>query len=104
MPVVDGFRYKIYKYELETTAYLITTFKAPKVINTLKIDLQDDKVCLWCVVDLSTKEQKREVVCFPTGAGFHNDPRETNFNTDYIDSVVMPNNLVWHFCWHNRGE
>ena len=91
--------FSIYKYELDTGAYICSTIKTPNIIRTLKIDVQnEDNVCLWCLVDLDTPEQERKVVCYPTGAA----RVDRHSATEYIDTVIMPNGLVWHYFWHQR--
>ena len=96
MNIPDNF--SIYKYELDPGAYLITTIKTPSIIRVLKIALQEDKVCLWCLVDLDTPEKERKIVSYPTGAV----RVEQHKATEYIDTVIMSNGLVWHYFWHQR--
>ena len=73
---------RIWKYELDTTGE--QTIKVPILFNKdvkvkfidqiLKLDIQNDKLCLWCLVDLgggdndySRRDEDRKIIIIGTG-------------------------------------
>lgn len=89
---------RIWKYELEifeeqiiTIPILMNGNKEEDFINQiLKVDTQDDKPCMWCLVDLSDNEherldKERKIITIPNG-----NPMPKHLTKDhYIDTYKL---------------
>jgi hypothetical protein len=79
----------IYKYHLPIQDEVI--LEVPELFRPLHVGEKEGELCLWALVDPATPSQQRLIFIYGTGHLLH--PTEM-FN--YIGSVVMSNNLVWH--------
>lgn len=89
---------KIYKYKLNLTEnqeieipYILIQGRVSRLKEqVLKIDIQDDSIYMWCMVDLDKYEISRNITIVGTGLDAdHVDVR------DYIGTVQL-NGYVWH--------
>ena len=81
----------IYKYELE----LEDSQEIPVAgfLKALKVDEQNGKLFLWCLVDTDYNRGRGLNVAI-VGTG---NKMESYINNDaYFDTVIMSNGLVWH--------
>lgn len=80
----------IYKYELQIDDMQV--IEMPKGSEILTAQVQNNKVCLWAMVDpVTSKTEGRKIRMIGTG-----NPVEDS-NLKYISTVQMVNGLVvWH--------
>jgi len=91
---------KIYKYTIETTD--VQTIKVPKLagVNSfteqfLKVDVQKEKPCIWCLVD--TMEEEQEITLHVVGTG---NPMPLLSKDNYLGSYMLYNGeLVFHLFY-----
>ena len=80
---------KIYKYKLLTTS---TTLDLPLNGNVIKVDVQNDEVCIWVLFheedEKNTEPRKFQIV----GTG---EPFDAEHRLMYLDSVQQ-GPFVWH--------
>lgn len=81
---------KIYKYPLCITS---TTIIDGPITNPLTIQKQNDRLCLWAVVDDSLPSRKIEVHCVGTGIPF---PSNMD-NVIYISTVQVGAGVFHYF-------
>lgn len=97
----------IWKYELSPWEHFPENksikVKVPAGTGMLKLDLQQDKVCIWCQVDTSRAGSTPviiEIFCFMTGF-------EIQFINDltYLNTLVhMYGRYVQHFFYRMERE
>ncbi len=79
----------VYKYQLTTNRE--TQLELPKGADILKVDVQNDTVCLWAMVDPNAKKEARTFEVFGTG---HPMP---DFNRRFINTFfVQGGTYVFH--------
>ena len=83
----------IWKYQLEPIDN--QDIEMPFNSKILTIQTQQEKPCLWALVDPSEKTEKRHIEIFGTGHPIHYDIGDTERN--YIGSYQLENGaLVFH--------
>lgn len=65
----------------------------PKSAQLLTVGAQGNKFCLWAKVDSEADLEERNFHVFGTG---HEIPRNMGSDFDYIGTVFMHNDLVFH--------
>ncbi|HID92537.1 MAG TPA: hypothetical protein EYP60_00440 [bacterium (Candidatus Stahlbacteria)] len=80
---------KIFKYKLK----LVDQQKVvlPAQYQMLSVQEQDGKLVLWAMVPMNTPDTSTQIRIIGTGNLIEGDPL-----LDFIDTVQMPNGLVWH--------
>ena len=88
---------KIYKYEI--SPFGLTTHTG-RFIGVLKVDWQEDRLCVWCLVTDSTVVRESEITFYslPTGYEFQYDE-----DMRYLDSV-QEGRYVWHIFYSLKGD
>ena len=80
----------IFKYEIPITDEVIA-MELPDNYALCDIQTQDDKIYMWCVVDVHANLVKRHFKIVGTGHQI------TEIEIMYfLRTVQMPNGLVWH--------
>ena len=79
----------IYKYPLAITDCPVVSL--PKDATIVKVGNQGDSLFIWAVVDDTSEEVARNFRIFGTGHPIPDDE-----SLIFIDTVLMPNGLVWH--------
>lgn len=80
----------VYKYPLGRLLVNYTSVELPLNAKILKVAEQEDKICLWCEVDLETAAlERRRFTILGTGDQFN------DISLKYLDTV-----FVGQFVWH----
>ena len=85
----------IYKFKLELTPTQTIEVHGNKVLH---VGLQGNDICLWMQVESFEHKHKQEFRCFETGEVFDENGLE------YMGTVVLPNESVYHFFWVRRSN
>ncbi len=88
---------RIYKYQIETTD--VQKIRVPRLAETnnfkeqvLKIDIQNEIPCIWCLVDIDEEERDLEIRIVGTG-----NPMPLLSKDDYLGSYMLHDGaLVFH--------
>jgi len=80
----------IYKYNLEITDRQIV--EMPYNSEIIAVKNQGDDLCLWAIVETENEVRPTyEIEIYGTG-----HPMDKDIFTEFIETCVMPNGLVWH--------
>ena len=82
---------KIFKYPLSVNDH--QEIHVPACGEFISVQVQNDVMCLWALVDEDKVEEAREIRVIGTGHPIYDDSGKL----DYIDTVQMMNGeLIWH--------
>lgn len=80
----------IFKYEIPITDEIIS-IELSENSGLCDINVQDDKIYMWCIVDIHAPIFKQYFKIFGTGHQIIDCE-----NLIFLKTVHMPNGLVWH--------
>jgi len=82
----------IYKYELKISS--LQALALPKGAEVLAVKEAYERIFIWCLVDLDEPEtEDRYFYVYGTGHSISDEALNDMF---YLNTLVMPNGLVWH--------
>jgi len=82
---------KIFKYTLGVSDH--QEIFPPANAEFINVQMQNDKICLWALVDPNMQEKAREIRVIGTGHPIYDDSGKLA----YIGTVQMMNGeLIWH--------
>lgn len=83
----------IYKYKLEIVdRQEIQTFK---FCSVLSVDVQNDDIFIWLMVDKNESKQKISINIFGTGMEIHDNFYVGHEHNTFVGTVQL-NGFVWH--------
>ena len=83
----------IHKYEL-TTIGQKSIIKIPSFSKLCDIKEQDGKICMWLMIDKNDKLIDQEYLIIGTGWDITDIK-----NKQFLKTIHMSNDLVWHVFW-----
>lgn len=84
---------KIYKYELEIIDF--QEFEMPIGAKVISAKEQNGKLCIWAEIDTRNNLTKSKQIAI-VGTGNPINFSIGEYSYIFIDTVLMPNGLVWH--------
>ena len=85
---------EIYKYTLQTCDQELTVKHKSRLLS---LQVQNDEVVMWCLVDPNEKDDTIKIQVFGTGWVVENDTELGHIGT------VQLNGLAWHYFYDKKG-